>query len=42
MMVECSKLRRSKSRTEPSAPTDANTSVPHANAMSYTCGTFRV
>jgi hypothetical protein len=36
MMVECSRLRRSNMRTEPSAPTLAKTSVPRANAMSYT------
>ena len=37
MIVECSRLRRSNIRTEPSAPTDPKMSVPRANARSYTC-----
>ena len=36
MIQECSSLRRSNIRTEPSAPTEANSSLPEANAMSYT------
>ena len=30
--MECSKLRKSNKRTEPSAPTEAKTSVPRENA----------
>ena len=36
MIVECSKLRKSNKRTEPSAPTEAKTSVPLENAKSNT------
>lgn len=39
-MVLCSRCRRSNIRTDPSAPTDANMSLPppaRLNAMSYTC-----
>lgn len=40
MMVLCSRCRRSNIRTDPSAPTDANMSLPppaRLKAMSYTC-----
>lgn len=40
MMVLCSRCRRSNMRTDPSAPTEANMSLPppaRLNAMSYTC-----
>lgn len=39
-MVLCSRCRRSNMRTDPSAPTEANISLPppaRLNAMSYTC-----
>lgn len=41
-MVLCSRWRRSNILTEPSAPTEANMSLPppaRLNAMSYTCST---